>query len=156
MRPGHYSAQRMPDIIVIAKPDAVERGLCNAIREAYTLRGFKIMGELMVQSASHHEATAAMLQRHYAEHKDKPFYSDLIREMGRRSFQVFHLRKEAVRPCSPEDVIAEGREVCMNLRACFALANPRNTVHASDSIEAGHREVSIWFPGHVQHRKGPS
>ena len=62
----------MDRTLVIAKPDAVERGLVGEIVARFERRGLNIAALEMRQID---EATAA---RHYAEHEGKPFYGDLM------------------------------------------------------------------------------
>jgi nucleoside-diphosphate kinase len=62
----------MDRTLVIAKPDAVERGLVGEIVLRLERKGLKLVA---MELRTVDEATAA---RHYAEHEGKPFYGDLI------------------------------------------------------------------------------
>ena len=134
----------MDRTLVIAKPDAVERGLVGEIVARFERRGLRIVAlEMRLIDGS----TAA---RHYAEHEGKPFYSDLI---------SFITRGPAVL------MIVEGPEDTWKVvRTMMGATNPReaapgtirgdlgiifteNLIHGSDSAESAQREIGIFFPG---------
>ncbi len=134
----------MDRTFVIAKPDAVERGLVGEIVARFERRGLRIAALEMRQVD---EATAA---RHYEEHQGKGFYADLI---------SFITRGPAVL------MIVEGPEDTWKVvRTMMGATNPReaapgtirgdlgiffteNLVHGSDSAESASREIGIFFPG---------
>src|SRR5579862_3964707 len=57
---------------VMLKPDAIERRLVGKIISRFEDKGFTLV-EMIKQ-----KATYELLDKHYAEHRDKPFYPDLI------------------------------------------------------------------------------
>lgn len=133
----------MDRTLVICKPDAVERGLVGEIVSRFERRGLRLvaMDQRVVD-----EATAA---EHYAEHKDKPFYGELI---------AFITRGPVVA------IVVEGPEDTWQVvRTMMGATNPReaapgtirgdlgilfteNLIHGSDSQESADREVALWFP----------
>ena len=133
----------MDRTLVIAKPDAVERGLVGEIVARFERRGLRIVALEMRQID---EATAA---RHYAEHEGKPFYGDLM---------SFITRGPAVL------MIVEGPEDTWKVvRTMMGATNPReaapgtirgdlsvifteNLIHGSDGPESAEREIEIFFP----------
>ena len=133
----------MDRTLVIAKPDAVERGLVGEIVARFERRGLRIVALEMRQID---EATAA---RHYAEHDGKPFYGDLM---------SFITRGPAVL------MIVEGPEDTWKVvRTMMGATNPReaapgtirgdlsvifteNLIHGSDGPESAEREIEIFFP----------
>ncbi len=134
----------MDRTLVIAKPDAVERGLVGEIVARFERRGLELVA---LEMRRIDEATAA---RHYAEHEGKPFYADLI---------SFITRGPAVL------MIVEGPEDTWKVvRTMMGATNPReavpgtirgdlgiifteNLIHGSDSPESAQREIGIFFPG---------
>jgi len=133
----------MDRTLVIAKPDAVERGLVGEIVARFERRGLTVAA---LEMRLIDEATAA---RHYEEHHGKPFYGDLL---------SFITRGPAVL------MVVEGPEDTWKVvRTMMGATNPReadpgtirgdlgiifteNLIHGSDSAESAKREIGIFFP----------
>ncbi len=133
----------MDRTLVIAKPDAVERGLVGEIVARFERRGLNVVA---LEMRLIDEATAA---RHYEEHHGKPFYGDLM---------SFITRGPAVL------MVVEGPEDTWKVvRTMMGATNPReaapgtirgdlgiifteNLIHGSDSAESAQREIGIFFP----------
>jgi nucleoside-diphosphate kinase len=127
--------------LVIIKPDAVQRGLIGDILGRYEKRGLKIAA-LKLEVVSRETA-----ERHYGEHKGKPFFEGLVEYItsapsvllileGPEAIAITRTTNGATRPAEA----APG-----TIRADFGLTIGRNLVHASDSVEAAAREVGIFF-----------
>jgi nucleoside-diphosphate kinase len=127
--------------LVIIKPDAVQRGLIGDILGRYEKRGLKIAA-LKLEVVSRETA-----ERHYGEHKGKPFFDGLVEYItsapsvllileGPDAIAITRTTNGATRPAEA----APG-----TIRADFGLTIGRNLVHASDSVEAAAREVGIFF-----------
>ncbi len=127
--------------LVIIKPDAVQRGLIGDILARYEKRGLKIAA-LKLEVVSRETA-----ERHYGEHKGKPFFEGLVEYItsapsvllileGPDAIAITRTTNGATRPAEA----APG-----TIRADFGLTIGRNLVHASDSVEAAEREVGIFF-----------
>ena len=127
--------------LVILKPDAVQRGLIGPILSRYEQRGLKIAA-LKLEVVSRETA-----ERHYGEHKGKPFFDGLVDYItsapsvllileGPDAIAITRTTNGATRPAEA----APG-----TIRADFGLTIGRNLVHASDSPEAAAREVEIFF-----------
>ena len=133
----------MDRTLVIAKPDAVERGLVGEIVARFERRGLNLVA---LEMRLIDEATAA---RHYEEHHGKPFYGDLM---------SFITRGPAVL------MVVEGPEDTWKVvRTMMGATNPReaapgtirgdlgiifteNLIHGSDSADSALREIGIFFP----------
>ncbi len=133
----------MDRTLIIAKPDAVERGLVGEIFARFERRNLKIV------AAELRHVDAETAAKHYAEHADKPFYGELIEFITRSPAVVF---------------VVEGPENTWEVaRTMIGATNPRsaapgtirgdlgiefteNLVHGSDSAESAEREIGIWFP----------
>ena len=134
----------MDRTLVIAKPDAVERGLVGEIVARFERRGLTVVA---LEMRTIDEATAA---RHYEEHHGKPFYGDLM---------SFITRGPAVL------MVVEGPEDTWKVvRTMMGATNPRdaapgtirgdlgilfteNLIHGSDGPESAVRELGLFFPG---------
>ncbi len=127
--------------LILAKADAVARGLVGEILTRFERRGFTVIGLKLVQP------TSATAKRHYAEHEGKPFFDGLVEYIT----------------CSPlVAFVLEGSDVIEGARAVIGATNPikaapgsirgdfaqtigRNLVHGSDSADSAAREIGIWF-----------
>ena len=129
--------------LVLLKPDAVERGLVGNIVQRFETKGLALVAMELRQ------LDAAILERHYEEHKGKGFYADLVAFMARGPVVAMVLE-------GPEDTW----EIVRNM---MGATNPRaaapgtirgdlgtifteNLVHGSDSAESAAREIGIFFP----------
>src|SRR5262245_50164657 len=128
--------------LILIKPDAVSRRLAAEILGRIEARGFTIRaGKLLTASRDVGET-------HYAEHREKPFFGELVEFITSGPTLAFVLEGEgAIATCrktigatNPADAEAG------SLRGEFALAMPNNLVHGSDSPESAEREIGIWFP----------
>ena len=128
--------------LILAKPDAVERNLAGEILARFERRGLKLRAARLVT------ATREVGETHYAEHKEKPFFGELVDFITSGPTLAFVLEGEgAIATCrktigatNPADADPG------SLRGEFALAMPNNLVHGSDSPESARREIGIWFP----------
>ncbi|MFB6199716.1 MAG: nucleoside-diphosphate kinase [Candidatus Nanohaloarchaea archaeon] len=135
---------------VALKPDAVRRGIVGEIVSRFEDAGFKIMGMKMVQ------VTDQLLEEHYAEHVDKPFYDDLVEVMTRGPVLAMVLEgvnaAENARKIVGETDNSEahpatirGRYGHMSMdKADDAGRLYKNIIHAAEPGEQ-EREIEIWF-----------
>ena len=120
--------------LVIFKPDALQRGMVSKLLRSWERKGLRIVA-LRLEHAS-----LADMERHYAEHKGKPFYEALVTRMSSAP-SVFAI-------ISGPNIIRWSRDTIVALRHQFATSTQENLVHGSDSLEAAEREIAIWFPAH--------
>ncbi|RYL94885.1 nucleoside-diphosphate kinase [Sporolactobacillus sp. THM7-4] len=131
----------MERTFLMVKPDAVQRGLIGQIISRFESKGFKmIAGKLMIISKE-------LAEKHYQEHKGKPFYEDLIEFMT--SGPVFAMVWEG------DNVIRLSRLMMGStdpekaqpgtVRGDFATLVNRNVIHGSDSPENAEREIRLFF-----------
>ncbi len=129
--------------LVLLKPDAVERQLVGSIVSRFETKGLKIVA-MELRSLD-----AAILERHYEEHKGKGFYAELVSFMSRGPVVA---------------LVVEGPEDTWEiLRNMMGATNPRNAapgtirgdygtlftenlIHGSDSAASAAREIGIFFP----------
>jgi len=125
----------------IIKPDAVAKNVIGEITTRFEKAGLRVVASKMVQ-LSEREAGGF-----YAEHKERPFYGDLVSFMT--SGPVI------VQVLVGEDAIAKNRELmgatnpkeaaAGTIRADFAESIDENAVHGSDSEAAAAREIAFFF-----------
>jgi len=134
----------MSRTLVIAKPDAVERGLAGEIIARFERKGLKLVA---AELRTVDEATAA---KHYAEHEGKGFYGELISFITRSPALVFVVEGPGddtwamVRLMMGTTNSAEAAPG--TIRGDLSPSFTENLVHGSDSAESAEREIGIWFP----------
>ncbi|HEY5108697.1 MAG TPA: nucleoside-diphosphate kinase [Acidimicrobiales bacterium] len=130
--------------LVIAKPDAVERGLSGEIINRLERKGLRLV------AAELRTLTAEVAQRHYAEHDGKPFFGELVTFITRSPVLVlvvegpddtFKVVRNLMGATNPVDA-APG-----TIRGDLATEMGENLVHGSDSTESAAREIELFFPG---------
>jgi nucleoside-diphosphate kinase len=127
--------------LVLVKPDGVQRGLIGEVIARLEKRGLLLVGAKFMQ------VSQELAETHYAIHKGKPFYDGLIAYItsapvmamvweGPNAIVAVRQTMGSTRPTEA----APG-----SIRHDFALEVGRNLTHASDSVENGQAEVSLWF-----------
>lgn len=131
----------MERTLIIAKPDAVQRGLVGEIVSRLERKGLKLLGMKMSR------LDEAMLRTHYAEHLEKSFYKGLEEFM--KSSPVVLMAWEGYECVESVRTIVgatNGRKAAAGtIRGDFGMSTGRNLIHASDSPENGQSEVSNFF-----------
>ncbi len=131
----------MERTLIIAKPDAVQRGLVGEIIKRLELKGLKLIGMKMAS------LDEAMLRSHYAEHVEKPFYTGLeefmksspVVLMAWEGYECIDSVRTLVGATNPRQA-APG-----SIRGDLAIGTGRNLIHASDSKDSGTAEVANFF-----------
>ena len=127
--------------LVLIKPDAMQRRLAGEILARFESRGLAIRAAKLVL------VDEALAGEHYAEHREKPFFGELVEFItssptlalvleGESAIQVVRTTMGATNPVDS----APG-----TIRGDLALAMPDNLVHGSDSPESAEREIALWF-----------
>lgn len=127
--------------LLIVKPDAVRRGLIGQILARVEAKGLRIDALRLMR------VDRDLAERHYAEHREKPFFGELVgfitggdvvvaKLSGRDAVTVLRTMMGATDPAaSPPGTI----------RGDFGLAITENLVHGSDSAESAARELGLFF-----------
>lgn len=127
--------------LVLIKPDGVQRLLVGRVLSRYEERGLKLVGLKLVQ------VDRAFAERHYAVHREKPFFRGLVDFItsgplvalvleGPNAIAVVRAINGATRPHEADPG---------TIRGDFALETAQNIVHASDSADAAASELELWF-----------
>jgi nucleoside-diphosphate kinase len=131
----------MERTLVIAKPDAVQRGLVGEIILRLERKGLKLIGLKMMSLDD------ALLQAHYSEHLHKPFYAGL--ESFMKSSPVVAMAWEGYECVGSIRTIVGGTNPRQadagTIRGDLAIGTGRNLIHASDSKKSGEEEVDRFF-----------
>lgn len=124
------------------KPDGIQRGLIGDVVQRIERKGYKISAMKMLQISKE------MGEKHYAEHRGKPFFNDLV---------------DFITSGPVVTMVVEGEDVINGVRTMIGKTDPkasdpgtirgdfgihlsRNVVHGSDSPGSSDREISIFFP----------
>jgi nucleoside-diphosphate kinase len=127
--------------LVLIKPDALERGLAGEILGRLERRGLQIRAARLVH------LDRDLAERHYAEHREKPFFGELVDFITSAPTLALAVEGESaisvVRATIGSTNPAEANPG--TIRGDLALAMPDNLVHGSDSPESAEREIALWF-----------
>lgn len=127
--------------VLIVKPDAVRRGLIGEVLRRIEAKGLRIAEMRMM------EIDLALAEEHYAEHREKPFFGDLVefitsgpvvvaRVEGEQAMRVLRMLM------GPTDPAAASPGT---IRGDLGTAITENLVHGSDSPESASRELKLFF-----------
>lgn len=131
----------MERTFIAVKPDGVQRGLVGEIISRFEKRGLKLVALKLMHPSRE------LAEKHYAEHKGKPFYDGLVAfitsgpvvAMVWEGKNAVALARNVIGSTNPANA-APG-----SIRGDLAVDIGRNVVHGSDSPESGVREISIFF-----------
>ena len=120
----------------------MERGLAGEILSRIERRGLTLRAGKLIR------VDRNLGETHYAEHKEKPFFGELVDFITSSPTLAFVLEGEgSIATCRVTIGATNPAESAPgSLRGRFALAMPNNLVHGSDSPESAEREIGIWFP----------
>lgn len=127
--------------LVVAKPDAVQRGYLGEIITRFERRGLRLISAKFIQ------VTRDFAEKHYSVHKGKPFYEGLVNYIisapvlamiweGENAIMAI---RQSVGSTNPLDA-APG-----TIRHDLAILTSRNLIHASDTPENADKEIALWF-----------
>lgn len=125
----------------MVKPDGVQKGLVGEIISRFEKKGLKMVALKIMN------ITPELAEKHYSEHKGKPFFADLVNFITSGPVVAMVLEGENVIPIvrtmmgatDPQDA-APG-----TIRGDLALTIDENIIHGSDSLESAKREIGLFF-----------
>ena len=127
--------------LVLIKPDGMQRGLAGTIIGRLEERGLKLVALRMLHMDK------ALAEKHYAVHRDKPFFEGLVNYItstpiiaavfeGEGAVNAIRKTMGATDPAKAE---------AGTIRRDFGLDIEHNTVHGSDSLETAEMEINLFF-----------
>ncbi|NIK12305.1 nucleoside-diphosphate kinase [Alkalibacillus sp. S2W] len=132
----------MEQTFIMVKPDGVQRNLVGEIVSRFENKGYKLVSAKLMQ------VPTELAEEHYGEHKDKPFFGELVNFIT--SGPVFAMVWEG------ENVIATARKMMGatnpaesdigTIRGDYGVTVGKNVIHGSDSPESAEREIGLFFP----------
>ena len=132
----------MEQTLILVKPDAFARGLTGEILARFERKGLKIV------ALKHLTTPRDLAETHYAEHKERPFFGELVDfitsgplvAMVLEGHEAVVAARQVIGATNPLES-APG-----SIRGDFALEVGQNMVHGSDSNESAAREAGLFFP----------
>jgi len=125
----------------IIKPNAVKKGAIGAIIKKFEDNGLKIAAAKLVKLEK------SKCQEFYAEHKERPFFGELVTFMTSGPVVLMALKGE--------NAVLKNREIMGatdpkkaapgTIRAEFGDNMGENAVHGSDSPTSADRELRLFF-----------
>jgi nucleoside-diphosphate kinase len=127
--------------LVLIKPDAMERGLSGTILGRLEKEGLKLTALRMLHM------DRALAERHYAIHRDKPFFKDLVEYITSTPIvaSVFEGKDAVERIRKVMGATDPAKAEAGTIRSEFGLDVQRNSTHASDSPENAEKEIKLFF-----------
>ena len=127
--------------LLIVKPDAVRRGLVGEVLRRVEAKGLRIEE---LRSMRIHTALA---EEHYAEHREKPFFGELVGFITSGDVVVVRLAGEQavsvlrtlMGPTDPAQAPPG------TIRGDYGTIITENLVHGSDSPDSAERELKLFF-----------
>jgi nucleoside-diphosphate kinase len=128
--------------LILVKPDAFERRLTGEVIARFERKGLSIV------AMRHMNVERELAERHYDEHRGKPFFGDLVQfitggalvAMVLEGHEAVTAARQVIGATNPLEA-APG-----SIRGDFGLEVQTNLVHGSDSAESAAREVGLFFP----------
>lgn len=130
--------------LVLIKPDALQRGLAGEIISRLEKKGLKIIAMKMLHMDRN------MAERHYAVHKGKPFFNELVDFIvsspviaivfeGKNAIKVIRTMMGETDPLRAQPG---------TIRGSLGIDIGHNLVHGSDSAESADTEIKLFFSEH--------
>lgn len=131
----------MEKTFLMVKPDGVQRNLIGEIVARFEKKGFQLVGAKLMSIPTE------LAEEHYGEHKERPFFGELVDFIT--SGPVFAMVWQG------ENVIATARQMMGStnpkdaapgtIRGEFGLTVGKNVIHGSDSPTSAEREIGLFF-----------
>ncbi len=126
---------------VMVKPDGVRRGLVGEVVHRFEQKGLKLKAMKLLR------VTSDLAREHYAEHREKPFYPELVSFItsgpsvpmvweGREAVSVARTLMGATDPVKAQPG---------TIRGDYGIEITENIVHGSDSALSAEREIALYF-----------
>jgi nucleoside-diphosphate kinase len=132
----------MDRTLILVKPDAFERGLTGEVIARFERKGLRIV------AMKHMTVERDLAERHYAEHRERPFFGDLVEfitggplvALVLEGYEAVTAARQVIGATNPLEA-SPG-----SIRGDLGLEVQTNLVHGSDSAESATRETALFFP----------
>ena len=131
----------MEKTFIMVKPDGVQSNIVGDVVTRFEKKGFQLVGAKLMH------VSEDLAKEHYKEHKEKPFFGELVDFIT--SSPVFAMVWEG------ENAVTVARKMLGKtnpaeaevgtIRGDYGLQVAKNVVHGSDSNESATREISLFF-----------
>lgn len=131
----------MEKTFIMVKPDGVQRGLIGDVVSRFEKKGYQLV------SAKLMTVSRKLAEQHYAEHKEKPFFGELVDfitsgpvfAMVWQGHNIIATARQMMGKTNPSDALPG------TIRGDYGVNVSMNIVHGSDSLESAEREIALWF-----------
>ena len=132
----------MSRTLILVKPDAFERGLTGEVIARFERKGLQLAALKLMQ------VDVSLAEVHYAEHKEKPFFGELVEFITRGPLVAMVLEGTSAVEAARQVIGATNpiEAAPGSIRGDFATEITFNLVHGSDSADSATREIGIFFP----------
>ncbi len=132
----------MDRTLILVKPDAFARGLTGEIIARFERKGLTLVA--LKQMTVERD----LAERHYDEHKERPFFGELVDfitggplvAMVLEGHEAVTAARQLIGATNPLEATTG------SIRGDFGLEVQTNLVHGSDSAESAQRETGLFFP----------
>jgi len=128
--------------LILVKPDGVARGLTGQVLTRLERRGYRIV------AMDQRTISAELAGEHYGEHREKPFFDDLVEFITSGPLVAAVVEGPGVVGAWRTMMGATDPKVAEpgTVRGDFATEMSHNVTHGSDSSESADREIGLFFP----------
>ena len=131
----------MDKTFLMVKPDGVERQLIGDIVSRFEKKGLQLVGAKLMSIPKE------VAETHYGEHKEKPFFGELVDfitsgpvfAMVWQGEQVVEVTRQIIGKTNPKEALPG------TIRGDYGLTVGKNIIHGSDSPESAEREINLFF-----------
>ncbi|MBQ4817939.1 nucleoside-diphosphate kinase [Bacillus pumilus] len=131
----------MDKTFLMVKPDGVERQLIGEIVSRFEKKGLQLVGAKLMSIPKE------VAETHYGEHKEKPFFGELVDfitsgpvfAMVWQGEQVVEVTRQIIGKTNPKEALPG------TIRGDYGLTVGKNIIHGSDSPESAEREINLFF-----------
>lgn len=131
----------MEKTFLMVKPDGVQRSITGEIVQRFEKKGYHLVGAKLMMIPQE------VAEQHYAEHKERPFFGELISfitsgpvfAMVWQGDNVIKVAREMMGKTNPTEATPG------TIRGDFAVQMGMNIIHGSDSVESAEREIGLFF-----------
>jgi nucleoside-diphosphate kinase len=131
----------MERTLILVKPDGVQRCLAGEVLSRFERRGLRIAALKLLWMDQ------ALAEKHYAVHKEKPFFKDLVKFITSGPIVAAVLEGEKAVEAARQTMGSTDPKKAApgTIRADLGINMEHNLVHGSDSPENAEKEISIFF-----------